>query len=480
MTAQSWLTLFHPRSIRSLIYMVQTTEYRLSDYWQWVGRVTDFRKVEQRKHLVWTAKAKVLYVLTWIDWVIVMCIGVWFVMSVLNLSGVVLMLVILLCTFILSPVIVAFNTWLLNILQQIVERWLVGKAREKLAAHPATKIAIAGSYGKTSMREILRTVIGESRTVAAPGDSVNTPLGIAQFINRLQGNEEVLIFELGEYYPGDVRTLCHLVQPDMGVITGASEAHLSKFKTMERTVTTLLELAEWLGPNRPVLINGDDEYLQPVMTKYPSAKVYCREGSENWKVSSASTDLTGLRASIENGKEKITVQSALLGLHNMGSIVAAVEIGTVLGLSADQIESGIAKTKPYAHRLQPQQWANDVLVLDDSYNGNPAGARAVIAFLAGIKGHRRWYVTPGLVEMGTQSDAVHQDIGRQLASGHIKKIILLRTSVTPSIAEGLKSANYTGEIIWFDDMPSALKALPNLTLPADVVLIQNDWPDQYA
>ena len=104
----------------------------------------------------------------------------------------------------------------------------------------------------------------------------------------------------------------------------------------------------------------------------------------------------------------------------------------------------------------------------------------MIEFLESLSGHRRFYVTPGLVEMGERKEIVHRNIGKQLAEAKIEKVVLIQNSVTPYIERGLKDANYAGDILWFNDMPQALGALAHTTISGDVVLIQNDWPDQYA
>jgi UDP-N-acetylmuramoyl-tripeptide--D-alanyl-D-alanine ligase len=165
-------------------------------------------------------------------------------------------------------------------------------------------------------------------------------------------------------------------------------------------------------------------------------------------------------------------------LHQIGPLVAAIDIATHLGLTPAQIEAGIAATKPFEHRMEPRK-TDGVVTIDDTYNGNPNGVAAGLEFMKGLKGHRRIYVTPGLVEMGGRSAEVHQEIGRQLAES-VDVVGLVKNSVTPHIEEGLKKAGFTGEIIWYDDAMSSLVALPKLTVYGDVVLLQNDWPDNYA
>src|SRR3989344_4805741 len=204
---------YHPRYMRSLVYMLQASEYNIRDYLAWYGRTRDFSRVEKRKRLEKTPKA----------------VG-------------------LLITFqFVLPYVLAVAILVLRVIQWPVERYITSQAARALARHPAVKIAIAGSFGKTSMREILKTVLAEGKKVAAPPGSYNTPLGIAQFVRTLSGDEDVLIFEFGEYYPGDVRKLCELVEPHLGIITGINEAHLEKFKTIERTAATIFELADYLS-----------------------------------------------------------------------------------------------------------------------------------------------------------------------------------------------------------------------------------------
>ena len=121
----------------------------------------------------------------------------------------------------------------------------------------------------------------------------------------------------------------------------------------------------------------------------------------------------------------------------------------------------------------------DTWTIDDSYNGNPDGARVAIEFLSQLKGHRRVYVTPGLVEVGSAAEAVHTQIGLELASS-VDVVVLVENSATPFIAEGLKAGDFKGDILWYEDGLSCLNAIPQITKPGDVVLLQNDWSDNYA
>ncbi len=475
---RKFLSRYHPRYVRSLVYMLQASEYSIRDYISWLHRVKDFTNVEQRKHLVTTPKAMAMLFLVFATQMVLYG-GVF---SLLFLSTSPIYIALFVCAFVLSPFILAYGILLpLMLLQFFVQlpvtyfKFL--HARKILSHHKSVKIGIAGSFGKTSMRDILLTVLSEGKKTASPSGSYNTPLGISSFVKTLKGDEEVLIFEMGEYYRGDIAKLCNLVQPQIGIITGVNEAHFEKFKDIEETKKTIFELAEY-SKERPVYVNGENARARAAAGRHHI--LYERTGTRAWSVPHAQTGLSGTTFTLLHGDKRLEIKTKLFGLHHIGPLCVAADIGLRLGLSYGQIERGLNKTKPFEHRLEPKTDQNGVVTLDDSYNGNPDGVVAVIDFLTSLSQHRRYYMTPGLVEMGTRTEAVHKEIGRKLADSGIEKVILIKNSVTPYIEQGLRENSFTGEIIWYDDARSAFSALPYLTVKGDVVLIQNDWPDQYA
>ncbi len=472
-----WISRYHPHYPRSLVYMLQASEYHIEDYLHWYHKVKDFRYVEQRKHFVKTGKSVLLLIIAWVLAIFLYGFSIKhfvlaeiFPVRIISLAGI-LLTPYLLAYLILIPLLI-----IRIVVQKPIEYFIVKQAKDTIKKHKGIKIGIAGSFGKTTMREMLKIVLAEGKQVVAPPHSYNTPLGISQFVKSLKGDEEIIIFELGEYYPGDVRKLCKLVQPDLGIITGINEAHLQKFTTLAKTAKTIYELADYLG-DKPVWINGDSELA--LRYAKPEHHIYSQKGVDSWKVQDAESNLEGTTFSLTNGKDKLQLRSQLLGLHQVGPLSAVVAIANYLGLTDKQIEAGIAKTKAFDHRLEPKIDASGIITLDDSYNGNPNGVAAVIKFLGSLHSHRRFYVTPGLVEMGSRKDEVHLAIGEQLAAAKIEHVVLIKNSVTPYIEKGLKQAGYQGQIIWFDNALAAFAALPYLTIKDDIVLLQNDWPDQY-
>jgi len=474
---KKWFSRYSLTYPKTLVYMFQASEYNIGDFLLWLSRVKDFRTVENRKKFTATKKSLILLLVTWVF--IGLAIGgviLVFLTSALEIALVTLVLVILGLPFLLPYFITAVLMIGRLIIQKPLEYFILAQAKKKLADHRGFKIAVAGSFGKTSMREILKTVLSEGQKVSAPPHSYNTPLGISKFIHTLTGDEEVIIFEFGEYYKGDIKKLCELVKPDIGIITGVNEAHLEKLKTLQNTVATIFELADFL-PEEKIYINSESDLARENATA--GNILYSKDGLKDWQTEDLKTSLSGTSFTVDIGNQKLELHSELLGLHQVGPLLVAACLAHTLGLTFDQIKNGVEKTKPFDHRLEIKSDLDGVVTLDDSYNGNPDGVRAVINFLAELQNKRRWYVTPGLVEMGEKKKEVHLNIGYLLAEANIEKVVLIKNSATGFIEEGLKEKNYQGEVIWFNDAIKAYQTLPSLTVAGDVVLLQNDWPDQY-
>ncbi len=467
------LNLSYPRTI---VYMLQASEYKFRDYFYWYFKVEDFRNVEYRKRLKKTTKSLSLLIFAWLIVISFGMVGIFALYTRPDIYGAMLFSLFVFCGFYLLAYIIMLPFLMINILQYPVEIWITRNARRTLEKHKALKIAVAGSFGKTTMREILKTVFSEERKTAAPPFSYNTPLGISKFVKSLKGDEEILLFELGEYYPGDVKRLCQLIQPDAGVITGVNEAHLEKFKSLKKTTATIFELADCLE-GKTVYVNGENDLARQKVS--PDHILYTRQGVGGWKITHTISNLSGTRFTIRKGDVILNLESGLLGIHQTGPLSMAAHMAFSLGITEEGIIRGIKKTKPFPHRLEPKTENTGVTLIDDSYNGNPDGFFVAIDFLMNLTGYRRFYLTPGLVEIGEKTKEIHEEIGQKLANSGVEKVILIKNSVTGYIAEGLERADFKGDLLWFDDALSAFGALPYLTAEGDVVLMQNDWPDRY-
>lgn len=353
-----------------------------------------------------------------------------------------------------------------------IKELLIFFAKNKLKKLTNIKIiGVAGSYGKTGMKDLIATVLTEKYQVVKTQESVNTPVGIARTIlNEVNEQTEILIIEMGEYYPGDIKNICSISPPQIAVVTGINEAHLERLKSIDNSVKTIFEIAQNMKTNGLLLLNGKDEHIKSNYKKFISdQEVYFYQAKGRIEFNE---DAPGFIY------QKIFFP--VLGQFNLDKINGVIYLAKKLGLTPQEIENGLKKIKTPAHRLQPiLNREKNILVIDDSYNGNPDGVEEAIKTLSLFKKRRKIFVTPGLVEIGIKSREVHQKIGKRL-NDVVDLVILVKNSVTLNIEEGLIKAGFNKKnILWFDSMMEAQNNLGGILRSGDVVLFQNDWPDNY-
>ncbi|HEX5447670.1 MAG TPA: Mur ligase family protein, partial [Candidatus Saccharimonadales bacterium] len=408
--------VYGPAFGRTIIYMLQSVEYRPAEYFKWLWRVEDFHKVTYRKELVPTRPAKLLLSAFRIGVLAESAIAI--TLIVLGVTGpnyleVVLGVVVLMFAPLVWATLVVLPLVLGNffIIKPLYGRKIRG-SRRTFETHQATKIAIAGSYGKTTMKEILLTVLGEGKKVAATPANKNVSISHALFAADLNGAEEILIIEYGEGAPGDVARFAKNTHPDMAVITGLAPAHLDRYKTLESAGKDIFSVADYLG-GKNVFVNGEAASARKFIKK--PYKVFTAEGIADWKVDDVTIGLDGVSFSLIKGKSKLKINSRLLGKHQIGPLALAAYLSRLFGLSDAQIKAGIAKIEPFEHRMRPYQLAGG-WVIDDTYNGNIEGIKAGLELLVELPAKRKIYVTPGLVDQGEHSAEIHRQLGQYIAA----------------------------------------------------------------
>jgi UDP-N-acetylmuramoyl-tripeptide--D-alanyl-D-alanine ligase len=189
--------------------------------------------------------------------------------------------------------------------------------------------------------------------------------------------------------------------------------------------------------------------------------------------------MSGMKFNMRKGENSLTLHTGLVGRHLLGPLGLSVAIAHELGLTKEQIQAGMAKTQPFEHRMQPRQMGG-AWVIDDAYNGNLEGIRAGLELLKELPAKRKIYVTPGLVDQGAETEAVHTEIGRLIAAAQPDKVILMQNSVTKYITVALHKAEFKGELQLESDPLEFYMNIEHFVAGGDLLLMQNDWTDNYA
>lgn len=466
---RNFISYFHPKLPIYLAYMLQQVEYNPHKFIGWILRFPNLTKVMHRQQLVWTAKAKLLVAVLAIVEVFYAVVALFYLLLA-PAVGIFTLLLVPPFVIIIAYIMVLFG-WLYY--EEPRRNKLLKQASKSFEKHPGIKIAISGSYGKTTVKELLLTVLSEGKKVAATPGNKNVPISHAAWDKRLEGDEEVLLIEYGEGAPGDIKKLAKLTHPNYGIITGLAPNHLDEYKSLKAVAKDLLSLSNFVDP-KDIYINSvpfEDYEIRDFQH-------YSETGIKGWQVRSISVSYEGTYFKLVKGKKTINVKSGLLGRHLVGPLALAAVLADELGLSVEQIEAGLAKTMPYEHRMQPRI-QNGAWIIDDTYNGSLEGFRAGLQLLSELPAKRKMYVTPGLVDQGEETERVHHEIGQLIAIANPEKTVLMQNSVTQHIIKGLEAGEYKGELHIEVDPLLFYTNLEHVTAKGDLVVMQNDWTDNY-
>lgn len=464
-----FLGYYSPKLPKYLVYMLQQVEYSPKKFMEWLFRFPSLQKVMHRQQLVHTRKATLL---VWFGYLI----SIWWLAVVFLLGGLnpvsLLGIILLPDVVIISYIFVVAVAWVL--IESPRRKRTVSKAKVIFAQSNATKIAILGSYGKTSMKELLHTVLSEAKNVASTPGNKNIDVSYARWAATLTGKEDILLIEYGEAQPGDIAHLAELSKPDVAVITGLAPNHLDKYKSLERVKIDLLSISDFT----------DDIYCNSNISTEENNprnfKVFNENNLSDLKVVSVEQDINGMHFVINISDKEVRFKTSLVGKHLIGPLLVCIDIALKSGLSIKQIQSAIAKTMPYEHRLQPRKLAGDSWIIDDTYNGSIEGFRAGLALLKDLKAKQKIYVTPGLVDQGEETENVHKEIGKLIVDAKPDKVVLMKNSVTDYILSELDDNKFTGMVEVRDDPLDFYVNIEQTLAAGDVALLQNDWTDNYS
>ena len=460
------------------LYILQLDEYDIFRYLKKISKVKRGKK--QIKPFVWTNKAKAIFFLSILQVVITSAL-----FSNLNVIFFVVLLILGLEIFFFP---LAVSVVLLYPIDYFLKQYLTSKAKSKIKSLNKLKIiAIAGSYGKTTFKEILYTVLSQKYNVLKTPENVNTPVGISRMIlSKLTQDHEIFIVEMGEYYKSDIKKLCSITPPDISVITGINEAHFERLKNLDVTVSTIFEAVEYSKANGIVVLNIADSLVGSNYKKYTKNKkliFYGDDKKSEFTVSEIKFDENKLALDFKLKENNNLIDSfsiPFLAKYAIADVIGAMQIAKTLDISMPFIKRGINNIKQIPHRLEARlDEINNIVYIDDTYNANPEGIKSAIEILSEFRNRRKIYITPGMAETGKANRQIHLDIAEYL-SKVADIVILIDTSSSRFIKEGLKDNSFPDDKIKIYNHQQDVYEGSNLwTKSGDVILFQNIWPENY-
>jgi UDP-N-acetylmuramoyl-tripeptide--D-alanyl-D-alanine ligase len=329
-------------------------------------------------------------------------------------------------------------------------------------------IAVTGSTGKTTVRELVATVLGVSRSVCASQGNLNNDIGVPLTLMRLTGEHDALVIELGANHAREIDYLASLAQPTVGIITNAGAAHLEGFGSLAGVAAAKGELLDHLPKAGTAVLNADDAFRADWVARSPceltvtfgfAPHADCTVVGEP-QFDTAGADFT---MRLPDGEEA-DVRLPLLGRQNVVNALAAAAAAQSVGVSTDDIVTGLGRATAVGGRLKSLAGRGGATLVDDSYNANPGSVRAALDYLA-VLGGTRILVLGDMAELGPGGAALHHDVG-EYARGRCDALF------TVGALASRAAAGYGPDARAFMDHDAARLALETLLAPNVTVLVK--------
>jgi UDP-N-acetylmuramoyl-tripeptide--D-alanyl-D-alanine ligase len=334
-------------------------------------------------------------------------------------------------------------------------------------------VAVGGSNGKTTTKELIASVLRQKLSTLWSEASFNNDIGVPLTLLRLESHHEAAVLEVGTNHPGELAPLVAMLQPQIGVMTSIGREHLEFFGDVRGVAEEEGWLAELLPPAGKLFLNGDTPFAEAVAQRCRATVVRTGFGNQNdWRVTNIRPDDSGVNFRLTSPEEKFSgdYRVNLLGRHQVTNATLAIAVGAELGLDADEIRRGLASCQPPKMRLQVSE-SNGVRILNDAYNANADSMLAALQTLHEFPcSGRRIAVLGDMAELGEHSAEAHREVGRTTAGlGAIQLVAVGRMAgVTAQAAReaGLR------EVTECRDVTEATAALKTLARRGDVILLK--------
>ena len=327
-------------------------------------------------------------------------------------------------------------------------------------------IAITGSNGKTSTKEVLVSImnnhLGKDKLLYTVGN-FNNDIGLPLTLLNLKDSHSHAVLELGMNHAGEIAKLIEISKPHIALITNIGEAHIQNFKSKDNIAEAKKELLNNSDQLETAILPRDDDYYQFLAKDKENLKQitfgFTKEATINYKILDRQT------ITINTPKENFNVKINLLGKHNISNILAACACSYALGIPINIIKEGIEAVKPFPGRLEIIDSSSGAIIINDSYNSNPTSMREAVDVLSSMKG-KKILVIGDMAELGNDTNRYHREIGEYIKSSQIDFTLAIGSNTKITLHQ-LNKNNF-----WFDSKEALLSKLLKIIDSKSIILIK--------
>ena len=340
----------------------------------------------------------------------------------------------------------------------------------------AKVIAITGSAGKTTTKELTADLLAARYSVFRNKGNLNNHIGLPLSLVELVRGQDVAVVELGMNHEGEIRTLVGIAEPDVRVWTNVGDAHIGYFGSREAVARAKAEILEQATASTVLVANADDPLVEAHTTGFRGRRVTFgeRDGADVRARTILDRGLEGMTADVEIAGERLELQIALPGRALVTNVLAAVAVATELDVPFGEIAARVAAFRPMPRRGRLTTLASGARLVDDSYNASPSAVRAMLAALAATRTNgRRIAVLGEMLELGDASRALHEQCGRAAATARLDALIVIGRSDADGLADGAIAAGMPGAAVHrFATSAEAAPFVAGLVSAGDLVLVK--------
>ncbi|MGY2004648.1 UDP-N-acetylmuramoyl-tripeptide--D-alanyl-D-alanine ligase [Blastococcus sp. SYSU DS1024] len=353
---------------------------------------------------------------------------------------------------------------------------LAAGVHTRLTAAGVRTLAITGSSGKTSTKDLLGQVLASAGPTVSPPGSYNNDIGLPLTVLSADVATRFLVLEMGARGPGHIARLCRVARPEVGVVLNVGSAHLGEFGSPDGIAQAKGELVEALPPEGTAVLSADDARVLG-MARRTRAQVLTTGRAAQAAVRAVDVGLdesARARFTLVAGGERHPVALRVVGEHQVANALSAAGAALAVGLAPAAVAAALSTAESRSRwRMEVDRRADGVTVVNDAYNANPESMRAALAALAGLPGERRIAVLGGMAELGPDAAAEHERLGRDAAAAGVDLVVAVGADAV-GIAEGAVAAGRRAEeeSVHVPDRGAALAWLTEVLRPGDVVLVK--------
>lgn len=334
-------------------------------------------------------------------------------------------------------------------------------------------IAVTGSVGKTTTKDMVAAVLSEKFHVHKTPENHNNALGVPMALLDLSFSHEAAVIEMGMNSFGEIENLSDLVKPDMALITNIGDAHIENLGSREGILQAKSEIFSHMADAAPAILNGDDALLMTLKKKLSRPIITCGKGSGcDFYVSDQDRDLIteNLRCTLHTPLGALDLTIPALGDYMVYPVLMAAAVGQKLGMTADEIVRGVLRYAPTKMRMNVVDRGMQVRILDDAYNANPQSMRAGIQTLASTGRDYTIAILGDMLELGSMGPMLHAAVGNALADCNIQCLVAIG-ELSKDMAKAASDAQVP-EVYWFETKKEALTTIAKLVRPNSAILVK--------